>query len=194
MRFLARTGLFTGVLAVLFSAALGAPPYSPREQSWRTGDIVFMNGRSWRSVFVRLAQGYSRDYSHVGLVSVRDGVAYIIHASPTAGKEAAGAIVEERWDVALGADRVTGGAVYRLRRSARLRGDEVRLQAERFLAARLPFDDAFDLSTADRLYCTELIWRAYRSIGVDLRPARTGKYLFPGDLLGSDSLREVAVF
>ena len=64
----------------------------------------------------------------------------------------------------------------------------------------LPFDDRFNLESADRMYCTELVWRAYLKAGIDLvdgvfvrvqTPFGEGRYVLPSSLLNSRYLREI---
>jgi hypothetical protein len=62
--------------------------------------------------------------------------------------------------------------------------------------AGVPFDHDFDSATPDRLYCTELVWRAYYSAGVELLPPGEAmhKRILPADLLDGGGLQEVARF
>ena len=64
----------------------------------------------------------------------------------------------------------------------------------------LSFDAGFDLDSEDRLYCTELVWRAYLQAGIDLvdsvfvrleTPFGRGSFLTLSSLLKSRYLREI---
>lgn len=155
--------LLTGIVAAV-ELAPAAPPIDAHPQQWRSGDIIFLNGTSLRSRAVRALQGYSTDYSHVGLIAVEDEQTFIIHADP-----AAGFVVKQPWrEVVKGAD-VVGGAVYRLPGITESVRHRICATACEFAARRVPFDENFDRSTASRLYCTELVWRLYLADGVELR-------------------------
>jgi len=180
--------VLTGVAAV---GSIPARPGDPNIARWRSGDVLFLNGTSLRSRAVRLLQGYTTDYSHVGIVVVDEGVPFVIHADPAAGK-----VIKQRWDAVIRSGQVSGGAVYRVR------GADARATAAACAVARqharedAPFDNDFDLRTVDRLFCTELVWRAYRSAGVDLcKDAETNyPHLLPAALLKSPELGEILRF
>ncbi|MHB1642050.1 MAG: hypothetical protein ACYCS8_05245 [Acidithiobacillus sp.] len=60
--------------------------------------------------------------------------------------------------------------------------------------AGLPFDNTYDLSTDDAMYCTEFVLKAFRSIGMDLLSGPLAEVripfsgvrnvIFPSDLIG----------
>ena len=100
----------------------------------------------------------------------------------------------------LGTDRASSAAVYRVRATERAYTSLAVAQATTFAFNKVPFDAAFDLKTPDTLYCTELVWRAYKDVGLDLvdgkfemlsTPFGKGEYLLPGTLLQSAHLQSV---
>jgi hypothetical protein len=70
---------------------------------WKPGDIIFVEGRSFRSSIVRFLEFERSDYSHVGFIVFNRDVPFVIHADPQRGR-----VVKERWDLFLSPDRVTG--------------------------------------------------------------------------------------
>ncbi len=180
--------LLTGVL---LAAGVSGKPGNPHIESWRSGDIVFLDGRSLRSRIVRLVQSHSADYSHVGIVDIENGEAYVIHADPSAGR-----VVRQRWEVVLAPAQVSGGALYRVREGDERLTGSVCAAAKSYAREGVPFDGHFDLKTPNRLYCTELVLRAYRRSGLDLcRDAEVlHPYLLPVDLIGSGALEQVLRF
>lgn len=176
-------GVLLGTSIVIAIANLPSTPGDPHVERWRPGDIVFLNGTSFRSRIVRLLQGYSTDYSHVGLVVIDTGVPFVVHADPSKG-----AVVKQRWDTIITPGQISGGALYRLRRADQATLDLACLLARRYACEALPFDQDFDLKTGDRLFCTELVWRAYRAAGVDLCPDAETEHphLLPADLLSAE--------
>ena len=126
-----------------------------------------------------------------GIVTVVDGVPFVVHADPSEGR-----VIEERWDRFLDPEKTSGGVLYRLRNDSTFAANPASAIAQQYYHQRLSFDDDFDLATADRLYCTELILRAYRSVGVDLcKDAETAHpHLLPADLIHSVDIVEVLRF
>jgi len=150
------------VLAALWlaSACSRAAPYAPRD-----GDIVFHTSRSAQSVAVQRAT--HSPYSHMGLVFHRERVPYVFEAvepvrwTPLAewiarGRD--GRFVAKRL---VDAERVLDAdAVVALRRAAlRYRGRH--------------YDPYFEWSD-QRIYCSELVWKAYQAaLGIELGALQT---------------------
>lgn len=168
-------------------------------QALQPGDIIFRKGRSLGSRAV-LAVDEESAFSHVGLLSERAGELQVIHAVPADAEHQSLAIRMEPLSAFLAPDKASDAAVFR----AQDLEHEVRLRAARaalgFIAEGLEFDEAYDLRTPDRLYCTELVWRAYLETGTDLvdgrfdhlnLPLRSGDYLLPSRLLASPHLQLV---
>jgi hypothetical protein len=78
-------------------------------------------------------------------------------------------VIRQRLDALFATGAVSGGAVYRLRFRDALTTSIACATAEDYAARGIPFDNRFDLETADLLYCTEMVLRAYRRAGVDRR-------------------------
>lgn len=166
----------------------------PHPETWKSGDVLFLNGTSWRSRIVRWIEGADNDFSHVGIVMKRGESVWIIHADPEFGQDGHGQVVAEPWRAVLSPDRASGGAVYRLTDSNTYACESACRTADEFAKAHVPFDHNFDLNTPDRLYCTELVWQSFQKAGIDLRPQSMGKYLFPSDLMSSSYLKRVERF
>jgi hypothetical protein len=71
----------------------------------------------------------------------------------------------------LGDPKIKELAIYRLTESgldskglSQLAGEA----AYEIYRQKVPFDHAFDLSTEDSVYCTELVWLAFLQAGIDL--------------------------
>jgi hypothetical protein len=144
------TWLLLGVLA-------GCSPSKP--MAVRAGDIVFQTSRSSQSAAIQRAT--RSPYSHMGLVLYRGEKPYVFEAIATVRytpleawikRGAGGHVVVKRLK-----DRaaLTPAAVERLR------------QAARQMEGR-PYDAAFGWQD-DRIYCSELVWKAYeRALGIRL--------------------------
>jgi hypothetical protein len=164
------------------------------ESLFAPGDVLFRRGRSLVSRAVLVADG-NGEYSHVGLIAVSAGRVWVLHATPPEEPDVRGGVIAEPLAAFLAPDQASAAALYRPRNG------QAGLTAERvawdWVHRRVPFDSAFDLASANRLYCTELVWRAYRSAGIDLEtgiPEPRGRYLLPGRLIKSPQLQPVRLF
>lgn len=123
----------------------------------RDGDIIFHTSRSAQSAAIQRAT-HSR-YSHVGLVLYRDGKPFVFEAIATVRYTPLAAWIA----------RGDGGrfVVKRLRES--LTPEQVRkLRAAAEKYAGKPYDLYFEWSDA-RIYCSELVWKAYHdALGIQL--------------------------
>ncbi|WP_294261734.1 YiiX/YebB-like N1pC/P60 family cysteine hydrolase [Propionivibrio sp.] len=164
------------------------------------GDIIFRRGKSAVSEAV-LSIDPNPIFSHVGIV-VFDGTnPMVVHAVPAETEGERNAVKVEPVNRFIALDRASAIAVYRLRES----NDHpsishaAALEALRLARANTPFDTAYDLDTPDKLYCTELVWRAFRKAGMDLAPDPprkrfllwSGRYIPPSLLQASPLVERV---
>lgn len=151
-----------GCLLVLLGAACASGDQTP---AVRDGDLIFQTSRSAQSVAIQRATGSV--YSHMGLVLFRDGQPYVYEAIATVRFTPL-----DRW-IARGAGHHF--VLKRLRNA-----DSVldatglnRLRAAAMHFAGRPYDLTFDWSD-DRIYCSELVWKAYdRGLGIDIGALQT---------------------
>jgi hypothetical protein len=144
---------------LLLLAALLAPrPAMAGLPAVHDGDIIFHTSRSSQSVAIQRAT--KSPYSHMGMVFFRGGRPFVLEAVSTVRYTPL-----EQWiDRGVGrhfvikrlgnaATVLTPAAVARLRKAG-----------EAFLGR--PYDLTFEWSD-DRIYCSELVWKAYdRALGV----------------------------
>jgi uncharacterized protein YycO len=124
----------------------------------RDGDIIFHTSRSSQSLAVQAAT--RSKYSHMGLVWFRDGKPFVIEAVATVR-----ATPLDRW-IARG----QGGkfVVKRLRDAERTLTPQALTKLQSAFTPLLgkPYDLTFEWSD-ERIYCSELVWKAYdRALGV----------------------------
>lgn len=141
-----------GALLVACASSSGAGP------ALKDGDIIFQTSRSSQSVAVQRATGSK--YSHMGMVVHRHGKPYVFEAIDTVQYTPL-----DRW-VARGVG--SRFVVKRLRdadtRLTPAALQQLRTAADRFAGRR--YDLHFGWSD-DRIYCSELVWKAYeRGLGV----------------------------
>jgi hypothetical protein len=140
-------------------ATSAVPAMASLAQVVEDGDIVLHRSMSSQSAAVRAATGSA--YTHVGLVFHRDGGEFVL-----------GAVQPVRWTpLAAWVSRGEGGAVVVLRlvdgaRLASGGADRLKAEAERYLGRA--YDGLFAWSD-DRIYCSELVFKAYRdALGVEV--------------------------
>lgn len=166
----------------------------------KTGDLIFRRGKSIASRLVLLADKQSA-YSHVGLLLMDGSEAVVIHVVPPETVSDPASVYMEPLETFIDVRHTSAVSVRRL---GHARASEYATLAAEVASAyarnTLPFDRRFDLESKDRLYCTELVWRAYLEAGIDLvdgvfvrlaTPFSAGRYLLPSSLLNSRYLREI---
>jgi hypothetical protein len=135
----------------------------------QAGDLVYRRGKSFESFAVLMADRQG-EYSHVGLVVEIEGKSFIIHAVP--GEEKGNNEVvrcEEPFEF-LDFAKATEYAVYRPVALNNKKLRKVNAYALQTFADKCIFDHDYDLLTYDKLYCSELIWKAFLEAGLDLVP------------------------
>jgi hypothetical protein len=167
-------------------------------EALQEGDLIFRTGHDAVSGAV-LALDPAPRFSHVGILAQRDGIWVVIHSLPPEFPgDADGVRVEPLRDY-LSAGNARRAAVYRLAGDSRSRARVAVMEAFAYDQKRASFDADFDLQDHQRLYCTELVWLAFRKAGVDLAPSpdwldlplRAGYYLLPSTLIRSGVLMPV---
>lgn len=193
--------LLLAVSGLLLSRDLGRgslaePLVGFRLSNWRNGDLVFRRGLGLASRIVLETDPGTR-FSHVGLVRKTPRGVFVLHASPADGDHK-GAVVMEPLDLFLAPNNAEDAAIFRAK-DPRLANRAARAAFE-WARRGVPFDEDFDLKTADRLYCTEMVWRAFAVGGIDLVDGRFdrldlpfyhGLYLLPSRLLSSRHLSQI---
>lgn len=164
-----------------------------------TGDVIFRRGNSMISNFI-LATDSESLYSHVGLIKKVDGKAFVIHASIDESPEDEGVVRLDPLEHFLAVDKASSSAIYRLHQEQQPLAEKAIEVALSYVNQKVLFDVDFDLSTPEKLYCTELVWRAYLEAGIDLVdgefdhlsiPFKEGKYLLPSRLIKSNYLQVI---
>ena len=162
------------------------------EEEFREGDLVLRCGFGIESKAVTEASHSA--YSHIGILH-RDGQTArwnVIHAVPGEAAKGEPELLKcEPIDVFFAPDRAGQGAWMRIDCPDSVAAEAVRY-ALRKVAEKVEFDNDYLLADTTQLYCTELVWRAYLSQGIDLSDGRRsdvptlfckeGCCIFPCDL------------
>lgn len=196
-----------GLTFFLFTFSIILPTDSPNfkigsyyldKSLLNSGDIIFRRGTSFVSMLV-LNLDKRSPYSHTGIIKLVGDEIFVVHAVPSeeAGEKDLTKI--DPLNKFLRKDRATAIAVYRFIEDA-ITPDEASAFAYRHGLLGTEFDGSFDLSDDSKLYCTELIWKAYLDSGIDLIegqfdqleiPFSKGHYILPGTLLESKKLKQI---
>lgn len=156
------------------------------------GDIILIGDAG---IWTDMAQSFStgdQRYGHVGILTGhRDAWTVTDAGGPILG---GGAGVAERPLEAF-LDRAKRIGLYRSNLTLNQRQKLLR-SAAKMAEAGLPFDQEWDLGTADAVYCTEFVWRALKSVtNEDPAPSRTKaaskSLLSLSDLQASPYLEEI---
>ena len=168
------------------------------------GDIIFRRGTGAKSNAVSHADKKGI-YSHVGIIVKRDSVFMVIHITPgerEKGEEKDKIKIElpERF---FSPDRAQYGAVIRLKDSLEYSANAAQ-EAFRLLEEGILFDHDYLQEENGKMYCTEMIWRAYLSGGKDITrgrrsvienfPLYSGTYIFPSDIFDNDEFTLIYKF
>lgn len=180
----------------LAGAAVLAPGAPLEPGILHPGDIIFRRGRDAVSAVVLAADRGSR-YSHVGIIVLIGRLPAVVHALPEDAGHPEGRVLVEAVGEFLAPERASEMAVYRLRGSSGETSREAARHALRFARERRGFDGDFRLETPGELYCSELVWRAFREAGTDLLdgrfsrlslPLRSGDFVLPSSFTTSPHL------
>lgn len=146
-------GLLTAFL--LFSTS-GINKWSERSTYLlQDGDLVLRRGRSAESFAVYLFDK-NRDYSHIGIVVLKNGKPNIIHATPDGNA----CVQMENPSEFLSPDKASHALILRPNISTDLK-KKAGQTALSYYRQKLKFDNHYDLATDNELYCTELILKAF---------------------------------
>jgi uncharacterized protein YycO len=164
----------------------------------RNGDIIFRKAEGMVSDYIISVDSKSI-FSHSGLIHISKDKIMVLNASFNQ-KQMDSRVHEESIDVFLGG--VPSAAIYRLRQDYDNSAEQALSIAQTFIG--LPFDFNLDKDNSDALYCTELVWLAYKQAGVDLLDNKFseldlpikghGFFILPSDLVESPKLFLVMTF
>ncbi len=163
----------------------------------KDGDIIFRRGISFVSNVVLEADSKS-PYSHVGIISFYDETPFVIHAVPDESEKGIDYVRKDPLNLFLRTDRASAYSVIRL--TDALSAQKAAAFAKKYYDSKILFDDNFSLRDTSKLYCTELVWLAFKKAGADLTnnkfdtlaiPLGENPYLLPGTILHSSRTFQV---
>jgi len=159
---------------------LPAPePFAFSPERFEDGDIILVNGKSWRSKALLFFFRRPDDFSHSGIVRWSGGIPWVIHASPESER-----VEMEILEEFLSPFEIEKAEVYRLKGNKRAAERASRAAWGFFLEGR-PFDGLFDKQDEKAVYCTELVWKACEKAGVDLFGGERSSFFSPIPFYGN---------
>ena len=165
------------------------PPEIPA-YNLRSGDIAFRLGRTLESRVIATEGGYS----HVGIVIRHDSTLQIVHIEPSRGGSEL--TKYESLEQFFHPQNATSGAVMRIEGL----NSEQQAIVENYLFSckNITFDHDYKLSDTTQMYCTELAFRAFSEIGIDITngirhrvPLAQEEVILPTDIFRNDRLVEI---
>lgn len=149
-----------------------------------TGDLIISNGHSLKSDIVKLLNGNSSnnsEYSHIGIFIKRDNTVNIVHMSVDKGY-----IATESLEEYIKNNAVVSYDIFK--KKTNIPNPDILykiIDSLRFI--NKPFDDTFEMSTEDKYYCTEFVYKSFINAGItDIKKITFDKYLYPKDFAQSD--------
>ena len=135
----------------------------PKNLHLKNGDLILRCGTSTESFVVILPDSKTK-FSHIGIISIENNTPYVIHAVPHKNHF----IKKDKLEDFLSPENASKYAIYR----ANLKEDileKVTIEAETYYQKKYTFDTDYDLKTNTKLYCTELVLKAYQNSGIPLK-------------------------
>ena len=127
------------------------------------GDLVLRCGRSTESYAVYLADK-NAEFTHLGIISIEDEIPFVIHVVPDKNK----LVRKESLKEFLKPKNASEFAIYRSHYN-KFFLDKVVQEANSFYLKKYEFDNKYDLETDSKLYCTELVLKAFNNVGISLK-------------------------
>ncbi len=129
---------------------------------FRSGDLIFRDGRGVISSAFRLFSLKSPLYSHAGIVHRENGEIYIYHIIG-GESNSPGKMKKELLTGFIDPLQANAFAVYRVNISPVL----IDSFATDYYSKNIEFDKKFDLKSNDKMYCTELVYRILQQASGD---------------------------
>jgi hypothetical protein len=129
----------------------------------KNGDLILRCGKSTESYLVHLADNTSQ-FTHIGIIAFENGNPYVIHAVPHKNKN----LKKESFSDFLNPKNASSYAIYRSYYNTETLTKVVN-EAQNFYFKKYTFDNEYDLKTDTKLYCTELILKAFNNAGIYLK-------------------------
>lgn len=168
----------------------------------RNGDLLFRNGNGGESRLVTTMS--NSNYSHIAFAHRAATGWHAVHAVPgeTPSIHDIDYLKSEPIEAFYHYERACAGAVARVDCADSIAHEALSFALDK-VARQFAFDHSYRLGDTTEYYCTELIYEAYRSVGINLAderrhelpmPGTDGYFIFPSDILSSPHISSLRVF
>ena len=170
--------VFICLFVVACSGTKGERMILPDDLVLTEGDIVFRRGTGLMSLTVVAADGGK--YSHMGIVVDSAGVKMVVHAVPDE-PDFPGDVDRVKMELPSKFFSTFNAVMGEVMRHKDKKVAEVAArEALRLYRRGILFDHDYDDSDSTKLYCSELVERAYLGAGVSLAEERRHDFIVPG--------------
>ena len=138
--------------------------FLPTDVQLHSGDLIFRQADTPLGHLVYALQTDAL-YSHVGIIHISDGKQFVIHVMPL-NPDGSNVVRYEPLEIFI--KRSSRIGKYRLNDRSETLSQEASEVAYNFYLRQVTFDQAFDLESDHKLYCTELVWKSFRQVGIDI--------------------------
>ncbi len=169
--------------------SVATPPDLPISDL-RSGDIAFRLGRTLESRAIAADGGYS----HVGIIIGKDSQFQVVHIEPS--RDGIEKTKYESLEEFFHPNKASSGAVMRIKDldTAQL----VAVENYLYSCKNISFDHDYKLSDTTQMYCTELVFRTFSEIGIDISdgtrhrvPLAQEEVILPTDIFRNERLVEI---
>jgi len=133
----------------------------------KSGDLVFRQGRGIFSELFSNIGDVDSIFSHVGIVYKEKNDVFVIHTEANEFTGVGFAKVEPLSSFISRSNSITYD-FYRVKELNNKNENIVLKTALKYVANKIPFDINFNLKDSDKLYCSELVYKAYKSAGISI--------------------------
>lgn len=189
-------------LLLLFSCSNSSPKsFSIPEEFLQEGDIVFRCGVSVNSLIVRIADQIG-SYSHIGIVVKDQNEWKVVHIVNGENEDSNGKEIIKIEPISqfFREDRSKAGSILRYDSTFDFQY-KIAQKAIELSQQEIFFDHSYNLDDTTKLYCTELIYKIFLSLGVDITqerrsqfPGVKNKIIFPSDIFKNPHLKKIYSF
>lgn len=195
-RLLLQIFIFQGISISFFLAGGCRPPVAPKDGSTlkkeamadtlsflkvidsvstrlQTGDLVFRLGNDFASQTFANMNRTDKRFSHVGIISLEDSVPLVYHCLGGSFNPDQ-KMLREKMNVFLAPVATKAFGIFRIQAQPHSMAFQQILHS--LYSSGVPFDIQFDLTTNDRLYCSEMVYKVLRKIypNIDLKIEEAG--------------------
>jgi len=170
------------------------------QENLKSCDIIFRRGLSLVSNLVLSADSHS-PFSHIGIIITEKDNFKVVHVVPDESENGIDKIKPDNLKEFLRGDRASAYAVYRYKGEIDFSKLESYINSQ--LKREILFDGEFDLSSSDKLYCTEFVYKSFLEAGIDLIdnkfdtlliPIGKNPFILPGRILTSSKLTKITEY